>query len=248
MTIPRFSSTVRSGTLVTALRAKGCAIVEALAEPSVIASINSEFQPFVEANRMADDRRTTQRLTGALRFSPSSRSHLSSHPLVMDVVREVLSPYSHGVRLHMALHRRVLPGATEQVLHRDTHSVPMMALRPGPGEAGHFPGAQFGIAAIWALSDLTRANGATRLVPGSHSWTCEQVAHALAARAAGAEDVQLARVMAVHAEMVRGSVLLYGATTLHAASAADASSDGVRDILLCAYSPDLVDIELFDGV
>ena len=125
-----------------ALRVKGCAIVEALASPALVASINDEFKPFVEAeNEGADNHnllneRRTRRLPGALRFSPSARQ-LAQCPLVTETLRALFLPYSQDVRLHMALHRRVLPGAAAQLLHRDTHSVPLMSLRPGPGEPGH---------------------------------------------------------------------------------------------------------------
>ena len=136
MAIPRFSSVqVRPEQLVMALRVKGCAIVEALASPALVASINDEFKPFVEAeNEGADNHnllneRRTRRLPGALRFSPSARQ-LAQCPLVTETLRALFLPYSQDVRLHMALHRRVLPGAAAQLLHRDTHSVPLMSLRP----------------------------------------------------------------------------------------------------------------------
>jgi ectoine hydroxylase-related dioxygenase (phytanoyl-CoA dioxygenase family) len=53
---------------------------------------------------------------------------------------------------------------------------------------------------IWALTDFTAANGATRVVPGSQRWPWEQKA---------TPD------QVVQAEMSAGSVLLYTGTVLH---------------------------------
>ena len=49
------------------------------------------------------------------------------------------------------------PGQTAQPMHEDTQQIPL----PRP----HVP---LSINAVWALSDFTDANGATRIVPGSH--------------------------------------------------------------------------------
>ena len=53
---------------------------------------------------------------------------------------------------------------------------------------------------IWALTDFTADNGATRVVPGSHLWDWNQ----------RAEPEQI-----VQAEMQAGSVLLYTGSVLH---------------------------------
>ena len=57
---------------------------------------------------------------------------------------------------------------------------------------------------MWALSDFTFDNGATRLVPGSRHWTD--------AREPRADEV-------IAAEMPAGSVLLYIGSTLHGGGA-----------------------------
>lgn len=49
------------------------------------------------------------------------------------------------------------PGQTAQPMHEDTQQIPLP--RPHP---------PLSINAIWTLSDFTEANGATRIVPGSH--------------------------------------------------------------------------------
>lgn len=51
------------------------------------------------------------------------------------------------------------PGQQEQPLHEDTQLLPVPR-----------PRAPLAVNAIWALSDFTEANGATRVVPGSHKY------------------------------------------------------------------------------
>lgn len=51
------------------------------------------------------------------------------------------------------------PGQEEQPLHEDTQQLPLPR-----------PRAPIAVNAMWALSDFTEANGATRVVPGSHKY------------------------------------------------------------------------------
>mmetsp|Transcript_55649 Transcript_55649/g.180628 ORF Transcript_55649/g.180628 Transcript_55649/m.180628 type:complete len:120 (-) Transcript_55649:111-470(-) len=93
-------------------------------------------------------------------------------------------------------------------LHRDktdTTSVPLE--RP----------LQWGLNAIWAATDFTEENGATRMVPGSHSADKPQGSWVGDA----AEDAEpLAQV----ASMPVGSVVLYYASALHASGFNDTAS------------------------
>ncbi len=53
---------------------------------------------------------------------------------------------------------------------------------------------------MWALTDFTKENGATRVVPGSQDWEYE--------RRAKEEEIG-------YAEMPRGSVLIYSGSVIH---------------------------------
>lgn len=86
------------------------------------------------------------------------------------------------------------PGQTRQPLHCDdgSHGLP----RPGP---------PYAVVAIWALSDFTRENGGTHLVPGSHRFDRIPRKHD------APESIQV--------EMSAGSVLFYDASLWHGGGA-----------------------------
>lgn len=86
------------------------------------------------------------------------------------------------------------PGETDQLLHRDED-----AWREIPA-----PRPRLEIEAMFALTDFTVENGATRVVPGSHQWPLEREA----------QPDEIAR-----AEMSAGSALLYMGSTLHGGGA-----------------------------
>ena len=85
------------------------------------------------------------------------------------------------------------PGQAAQPLHADTGSIPLP--RPRPALA---------CLAIWALTDFTLENGATRIVPGSHRFD---------RRPRKGEQADC-----VQATMPRGSVLVYNGDVWHGGS------------------------------
>lgn len=100
------------------------------------------------------------------------------------------------------------PGQTAQPLHEDTQQLALP--RPRPSLA---------VNAIWALSDFTEANGATRLVPGSHKYD-----HAPAYGA---------QVETAVATMPAGSVMLFDSALWHMGGAN--TTDERRYALSCYY-------------
>ena len=100
------------------------------------------------------------------------------------------------------------PGQEAQPMHEDTQLIPL----PRP----HIP---ITLNAIWALSDFTNKNGATRIVPRSH-----KLDHA---------PEYGRNYDSVTATMPAGSVMLFDSALWHAGGANE--SDGRRFALSCAY-------------
>jgi len=76
------------------------------------------------------------------------------HPAVLPIVEGVLDP---GCLVSSLSSISIGPGETEQPIHADDQIIPL----PKP----HVPTV---CNSMWALTDFTEANGATRIIPGSH--------------------------------------------------------------------------------
>jgi ectoine hydroxylase-related dioxygenase (phytanoyl-CoA dioxygenase family) len=85
------------------------------------------------------------------------------------------------------------PGEAAQALHRDDGVYPLPP-----------PHAEVVLNTMWALDDFTVANGATRLVPGSHRWHDRRPDNS---------------TPTVAAEMPAGSVMLYVGSVWHGGGA-----------------------------
>jgi ectoine hydroxylase-related dioxygenase (phytanoyl-CoA dioxygenase family) len=109
-------------------------------------------------------------------------------PLVLDAVEQAIGP---GAQFGNTVAIQVHPGQKAQVLHYEQGIYPLPRDR------------DVMITALWALDDFSAANGATRVVPGSHH------------RPAGKPDP----AEAVAAEMPAGSVLLFSGRLYHGAGA-----------------------------
>lgn len=114
---------------------------------------------------------------------------LTLHPLVLGALEHVLGPHFH---LSGPTGIEIGPGEVEQILHRDEDIYPVP--RPHP---------QLVTNVMWAFDDFTKANGATRLVPGSHRSDGQTPPDG---------DI-------VFAEMPAGSVMLYVGSLWHGGGA-----------------------------
>ena len=84
---------------------------------------------------------------------------LVEHPAVLALVESVLHP---GYLLSANLAIKVHPGETAQTWHTDDGYCRIPRPRPA-----------MGVSAIWAIDEFTADNGATELIPGSHTWDDE---------------------------------------------------------------------------
>jgi ectoine hydroxylase-related dioxygenase (phytanoyl-CoA dioxygenase family) len=115
------------------------------------------------------------------------------HPRVLPVVEGVLDS---GCLISSLSSIAIHPGERAQPIHADEQLLPL----PKP----HVP---IVCNTMWALTDFTPENGATRLVPGTH-------------RADGSPEPTLEDVHAtIPASMTRGSVLVYDGALWHGGGA-----------------------------
>lgn len=194
--LPRFGAEVAADALVDALAVAGCAIVEGLVDTDVMASIRTELEPWVARTDTGVDDfagHATRRTGGLLARSETARD-LVVHPLVRDTVRGVLA-HATSHQLHLTQLIAIGPGETAQPVHRDQWAFDFF-----PFPAGY----EVQCNTLWAMTDFTEANGATRVIPGSHLH----------------EDQQRYDVSdTVAAEMPAGSVLLYTGALYHGGGA-----------------------------
>jgi len=131
------------------------------------------------------------------------------HPVVLDAVKGVLSEAT-SFHLHLTQVIAIGPGEPPQQIHRDQWAFDFF---PFPS------GYEVQCNTIWAMTDFTEANGATRVIPGSHRLEDR--------RQFEVEDTE-------PAEMAAGSCLFYTGALYHGAGAN--VSDGVRYGLNVTYA------------
>jgi hypothetical protein len=204
MDIPRFDAGAKAADVLAALDEAGCAVIERLVDEATVAGVIDELGPYLEATPPGGDDfsgRSTRR-TGAVLARSATSQRMIAHPLVLEVTDGYLWPGKTTYQLHLTQLIAIGPDSPEQALHRDQWCFDFF---PFPDDV------EVELATMWALTDFTAANGATRVVPGSHREGNE---------ALGAPD----RV--VQAEMPAGSVFIYGGRTVHGGGAN--TTDDVR--------------------
>lgn len=176
-----------------ALQRDGFVVLERLLSESSVASLRADLLPrFTHAGgRNNFEGLATQRLYGVIEKTLSCNP-LVEHPFVLGLLDRVLEP---NYLLSQLQAINILPGEAQQPLHHDD----AFYLYPRPRRA-------LGAATIWAVDPFTSENGATVVIPGSHTW---------GDRTPGDED--LARLVPV--VMPPGSLLFFLGTLWHGGGA-----------------------------
>jgi ectoine hydroxylase-related dioxygenase (phytanoyl-CoA dioxygenase family) len=196
MPIPRLPATASGHDVAAALRAEGCAVVERAVPPALLDRARAELQPYLDASPVGPDDfagRRTRRTGGLIARSATCRD-LIMHPLVLESVGDMLR-HASSFHLHLTQVIGVGPDEPGQLIHRDQWAFDFF---PFPS------GYEVQCNTIWAMTDFSAANGATRLVPGSHKL---------------ADRLELTHDQAEAAEMPAGSVLFYTGALYHGAGA-----------------------------
>jgi len=208
--VPRLSSAATHLEVASAVTQAGCAVIEALVAPAAMRAVARELDdalnrvPYCEGSFTG---RRTKRVARLVARSPGCRE-LLMHELVLESVGALLAGECYEFQVHATSAVRIDPGERAQSLHRDDGVYPFRH----PTRPCH-------INTIWAVDDFTRANGATRVVPGSHLFD-----DATKPAASDAQPV----------EMRQGSVLIFDAALYHGGGANE--SAGARTAVILGYT------------
>jgi ectoine hydroxylase-related dioxygenase (phytanoyl-CoA dioxygenase family) len=182
--------------ITAVLRSDGAVVIDEVVGRDVVDRALEELRPFIEATPYSGDdfggRRTKR--TGALIARSATARGLVMDPLIRDVVRDILG-HATNHQLHLTQIISIEPGQAAQPVHRDQWAFDFF---PFPGDY------EVQCNTIWAGTDFTEENGATRVVVGSNH----------------AEDrLRFEHDETVAAEMSKGSVLVYLGSVYHGGGA-----------------------------
>jgi ectoine hydroxylase-related dioxygenase (phytanoyl-CoA dioxygenase family) len=180
---------------VDAIARDGYTILDGAIEPALVDALAADLLRLEDAFRVVPAGNSfegahTIRIYNLLAFGKLYEA-IPVHAEVLPVVERVLDP---GCLVSSLSSISVLAGETAQPIHADDQLIPLT--KP------HVPTV---CNTMWALTDFTEANGATRVVPGSHT-------------ADGSPDYG-APYDSVAAEMPKGSVLVWHGSLWHGGGA-----------------------------
>jgi hypothetical protein len=178
------------------LKRDGAVIVDGVISSPEMDAVAEELKPWMDATPFGPDDfsgRRTKRTGGLVARSPRCRD-LVMNPLILGVAGGLLS-HASSFQLHLTQVIAIGPDEPAQPIHRDQWAFDFFP----------FPkGYEVQCNTIWAMTDFTEENGATRVVPGSHLLE---------------DKLRFKLEESVPAEMKKGSVLLYTGAVYHGGGA-----------------------------
>ena len=206
MSIKHLAATASADEVAAALAQDGAIVVDHLVTPEVMDTVANELLPFTDATRFGPDDfsgRRTKRTGGLVGRSQGCRD-LVMNPLVLATAKVL----SHAMSFQLHLTQVIAIGAGEpaQPIHRDQWAFDFFP----------FPkGYEVQCNTLWAMTDFTEQNGATRVIPGSNHFE---------------DKLQFREKDSVPAEMTKGSVLFYTGSVYHGGGAnrSDATRVGIN--------------------
>ena len=176
--------------MLASLKRDGAIIVEDAVDELFIDSLRKETDPYMKLSRPGQDEfsgKYTTRTGGLVSRSSKCRELIQSQ-LILDMCDGLLLDHCGRYQLHLTQIIRVKPKETRQLI-----------LEPQ-------------LNTIWALSEFTNENGATRVAPGSSDWDDK--------REISEEEI-------VQAAMKPGSVLIYTGSVFHGAGSNNSNEDRI---------------------
>jgi len=201
MRITHFAPTATAEELHDVLARDGALIVDDLASTlpdggEQLDRVIEEMTPYIDATAVGGDSftgRSTKRTGALIARSPASHDVIQ-HPTILEVTGRLLHQAT-TYQLHLTQTIAIGPDSPAQSIHRDEWAFDFYEF-----PSDHHVQCN----TIWALTDFTEDNGATRLIPGSQ-----------------ADPIDLGRSIddSVPAEMSKGSCLLYTGKVYHGGGA-----------------------------
>ena len=198
--------------ILAVLAQDGGVIVHNMLSPQVVANLLSELAPHSETSQVgpkSDNENVnhfwgqqTKRFTRLAQRSQTFADEVLVHPTLIGIADELLKPYCASYWMNTGQMMIVMPGGAPQYMHRDSDDWPAMCSPTAP---------PCQISCMFALSDFTTENGATRVAPGSHLWSDYS-------RQAADDEI-------TQAVMPAGSGMIYLGKTLHSAGANKTESE-----------------------
>jgi ectoine hydroxylase-related dioxygenase (phytanoyl-CoA dioxygenase family) len=175
------------------LRRDGAVIIDRLVGPEVMDGIRSELSSHLDSTPFGEEDfagRRTRRTGSLIARSPRFRE-LAVHPTVLGTLDRILGDHTSAYQLHLTQVIDLAPGQGGQPVHRDQWAFDFFPFPSGFEVECH---------TMWAMTDFTEANGATRVIPGSNHWD---------------DKLRPSIEETVPSEMSKGSVLLYVGSVYH---------------------------------
>lgn len=138
---------------------QGYCVIPRLVDPDQVEALDRDLAPafaetpFCQGGFYGE---RTKRFGRLLSRSPRAQHHVM-HPLVLQIVETILTPWCDRIQLNLTQAIALHPGALPQLPHRDQD------MWSGPvGEIEYL------VNVIWPLTEFRADNGATRLWPNTH--------------------------------------------------------------------------------
>lgn len=177
--------------LLEIIKRDGGLILKNVLNADQLATVVSEIMPYVEMTKPGQDDFTgnlTTR-TGALVARSAACREMVLNETLEALCKGFLGPNCARHQLHLTQVIRIMPGQKAQSVHRDRWAWGTWLKDVEPQ-----------LNTIWAITDFTKENGATQVVPGSTDWPDK--------RKATPDEIG-------YAEMKAGSVLIYTGSLFH---------------------------------
>ena len=188
-TLPKDASTEQ---ILEVMERDGACIVGSVLDVTEVDRTVTELMPHIERTGYGRDTFTGKqtRRTGALVAKSPACTDIILNGTVLDASKAFLLRFADRIQLHLTQTIYIGPTQGVQLLHRDRLAWGKFMPRDIEPQLN----------TMWALTDFTAENGATRVVPGSQTWPWRREP----------EENEICQ-----AEMSKGSVLLYTGSVIH---------------------------------